>query len=82
VISPQDGHIRCDAYPATCGFNRRILWSSRIVDNTMNRPNEMLVAFMTATILGERHTNQKLGYSLAEKPKVGKLQMNWLRSET
>ncbi|MGA7929028.1 MAG: hypothetical protein WCA20_23890 [Candidatus Sulfotelmatobacter sp.] len=25
VINPQDGHILCDPYPATCGFSLRIL---------------------------------------------------------
>ena len=51
VINPQDGHILCDPYPATCGFTLRIQWSNRIVKRTINRPKEILVAFIKATLL-------------------------------
>jgi len=53
VINPQDGHILCDPYPATCGFTLRIQWSSRIVNSTISRPKEILVAFIKATLRGE-----------------------------
>ena len=37
---------------------------------------------MKATLLGESCPNgHKAEHSFAEKPKVGKLQMDWLRSE-
>ena len=42
----------------------------------------MLIAFMKATLRGESCTKTEWAdYSLAEKPKVGELQMDWLRSE-
>jgi hypothetical protein len=53
VINPHDGHILCDPNPAACGFGLRIHRSSKIVNNTINRPKEILAAFITATFLGE-----------------------------
>ena len=47
----------------------------------MSRPNKTLVAFMGATFLGEPHQTEWADRTLAEKPKVGELQMDWLRSE-
>jgi hypothetical protein len=35
-----------------CGFSLRLQWSSRIVKSTI-RPNQILVAFIEATLLGE-----------------------------
>src|SRR5450631_2633004 len=46
VISPQDGQIRCDGNPMVCGFSLRLQASSRIVNNTISTPNEILVAFI------------------------------------
>jgi hypothetical protein len=53
VINPHDGHILCDPNRAACGFGWRIHRSSTIVNNTINRPKEILAAFITATLLGE-----------------------------
>jgi hypothetical protein len=77
-----------------CGFSLRIPWSSRIVKSTISRPREILVAFIKATFPGElcidpspsllraRSLQAAWAYrSLAEKPKMGELQMDWLRSE-
>jgi hypothetical protein len=47
VINPQDGHILCDPDPATGGFSLRIQRSRRIVNSTISKPKEMLVAFIT-----------------------------------
>ena len=58
VINPQDGHILCDPDPATCGFTLRIQWSSMIVNSTISRPKEILVAFIKATLLGESCTKR------------------------
>ena len=83
----------------------RIRYSSKMVNSTMSRPKEILVAFMQATLLGVfgidpasrqaradiaesnrlRARSPRMAWadrSLDEKPKVGKLQMDWLRSET
>ena len=64
---------------------------SRIVKITISRPKEILVALIRATLLGEFCIDQAsrarsprtkwANPSLAEKPKVGELQMDWLRSE-
>jgi hypothetical protein len=69
----------------------RIDRSSRIVKITITSPKTILVAFIRATLLGEfclHQASQPRGLwtkwsnpSLAEKPKVGELQMDWLRSE-
>jgi len=69
----------------------RIDRSSRIVKITITSPKTILVAFIRATLLGEFCLHQASqarwlwtkwsNPSLAEKPKVGKLQMDWLRSE-
>ena len=58
---------------------------------TISTPKAILVAFIRATLLGEFCIDQAsrarslrtkwANPSLAEKPKVGKLQMDWLRSE-
>jgi len=40
VINPQDGHIVCEPYPAIWGFSLRILWSSKIVNHTISRPEK------------------------------------------
>jgi hypothetical protein len=50
VISPQDGHILCDPYPAITGC-LCILCSSRIANSTISRPKEKLVAFISVTLL-------------------------------
>jgi hypothetical protein len=64
------------------GFSLRIQPTSRIVNSTISRPKEILVAFIKATILGECCTKSGWAdHSLAEKPKVEGLQMDWLRSE-
>jgi hypothetical protein len=82
VINPQDGHILCDPDPATCGLNLRIQWASRIAKSTIDNPKEIVFAFIE-TALPRRMQRQPgwLKQSLAEKPKVGELQMDWLRSE-
>jgi hypothetical protein len=47
----------------------------------MTRPKEILMTF-TKTLLGESRAPMGLAdCCLAETPKVGELQMNWLRSE-
>jgi hypothetical protein len=51
VISPQDGHILCDPYPAMRGVSLRILCSSRTANSTISRPKEKLIAVMKATFL-------------------------------
>jgi hypothetical protein len=58
---------------------------------TISSPKAILVAFIRATLPGEFCIDQATrarslrtkwaNPSLAEKPKVGKLQMDWLRSE-
>ncbi len=57
---------------------------------TISSPKAILVAFIRATLLGEfgldqasqaRWLRTRSNPSLAEKPKVGELQMDWLRSE-
>ena len=53
VINPHDGHILCVPYLAICGFSLRILRSSRIVNRTISRPKEILVAFIETTLLDE-----------------------------
>ena len=53
VINPHDGHILCGPNRVACGFSLRIHRSSRIVNTTINRPKEILAAFITATLLGE-----------------------------
>ena len=52
------------------------------MNNTISRPKKILGAFIKATLLGEvlRQT-EWADHSLAEKPKVEQLQMDWLRSE-
>ena len=61
-----------------------------IVKITITSPKTILVAFIRATLLGEfgldqasqaRWLRTRSNPSLAEKPKVGELQMDWLRSE-
>jgi hypothetical protein len=74
-----------------CGISLRIHRSSRIVRITISSPKAILVAFIRATLLGEFCIDQAsrarslrtkwANPSLAEKPKVGELQMDWLRSE-
>jgi hypothetical protein len=91
VINPQAGHILCDRPLALCGISLRIDRSSRIVKITITSPKTILVAFIRATLLGEFCLHQASqprwlwtkwsNPSLAEKPKVGELQMDWLRSE-
>ena len=51
VINPQDGHILCDPYPAIRGFSFCILWNSRIVNSTISKPKEKLVAFIHVLLL-------------------------------
>jgi hypothetical protein len=81
VINLQDGHILCDPNPATCGFSLRIQWSTRIVKSRTSSPKEILVAFIKSDHSWRvLHRTRNAG-SLAEKPKMGKLQMDWLRSE-
>ena len=58
---------------------------------TITSPKTILVAFIRATLLGEFYVDQASrarwlwtkwsNPSPAEKPKVGELQMDWLRSE-
>jgi len=36
-----------------CGFSLCILWSSRIVNSTISRPKEKLVAFIDVLLLGD-----------------------------
>jgi hypothetical protein len=50
VIKPQDGHILSDAAPATCGLSLRVQWAIRTVKNTINKPNEIVVAFIEAAL--------------------------------
>jgi hypothetical protein len=47
----------------------------------MRRPKKILVAFIKATVLASLQQTGWAGDSLVEKPKVGELQMDWLRSE-
>ena len=52
------------------------------MNNTISRPKKILAAFIRATLLGEvLHQTERADHSLAEKPKVDELQMDWLRSE-
>lgn len=51
VINPQDGHILCGRNPVSCGVTLRIQWASRIVSSTINKPKEILVAFIKVTFL-------------------------------
>lgn len=81
VINPQDGHILCDRSPATWGFSLRIQRSSRIVNSRTSSPKEMLVAFIKSDPSWRVPHQTGFAASLAEKPKVRKLQMDWLRSE-
>jgi hypothetical protein len=82
VINPQDGHIVCDPYPATRGFSLRILWSSRITNSRSSRTKEKLVAFTKRPFLPTFCTKRHVQTTrCAEKPKVGELQMDCLRSE-
>jgi hypothetical protein len=81
VINPQDGHILCGSDLATSGFTLRIQRSSRIVNSTMSRPKEMLIGFITRPSWGVLHQTEWADHSLAEKPKMRELQMDWLRSE-
>ena len=81
VIRPQCGHIRCDPYPATCGFSLRIRRSKRIVNSTISRPKEILMRFTKRPFFGECRTHRMGRLLLAEKPKMEELQMDWLRSE-
>ena len=53
VINPQYGHILCSPYAAIGGFSLCILRSNRIVNSTISRPNEKLVAFISVLLLGE-----------------------------
>jgi hypothetical protein len=65
-----------------CGLSLLIQRSSRIVNNTISRPKKILGAFIRATVLSEvLHQTEWADHSLAEKPKVEELQMDWLRSE-
>ena len=52
VINPQDGHILCDPNPAIRGFSPRIL-SNKIVNSTITRLKQILVALMKAFLLGD-----------------------------
>jgi hypothetical protein len=82
VINPQEGQILCDCDPASCGFSLRIQWSSRVVNNKMSRPREILVTFMKTTLLGECCTKRGwAGDHSLKRLSVGVLQMDWLRSE-
>jgi hypothetical protein len=63
---------------------------SRIVKITITSPKTIMFAFIRATLLGAfcldqtgqaRWLRTRSKPSLAEKPKVGELQMDWLRSE-
>jgi hypothetical protein len=71
VINPQDGHILWVPYSAIRGVSLRIQWSNRIVNSTMSKPKEILIS---------THKSDP-SWLLAEKPKVGELQMDWLTSE-
>jgi hypothetical protein len=52
------------------------------VSSTISRPNKILVAFIKAALTKRvLHPKEWTGTALAEKPKVGELQMDWLRSE-
>jgi hypothetical protein len=53
VINPHDAHILCDPNRAACGFSLSIHRSSRVVNTTISRPNEILAAFIKATLLAE-----------------------------
>jgi hypothetical protein len=53
VINPQDEHILCDPYPAIRGFSLCILRSSRIVNSTISKPKEKLIAFMNVLLPGD-----------------------------
>jgi hypothetical protein len=73
-----------------CGISLRIP-RSRIVKSTISSPKEILIAFIRSTLSwrvphrpsqSARSLRTKWANpSLAEKPKVGELQMDWLRSE-
>jgi hypothetical protein len=61
VINPQDGHILCGRNPVSCGVTLRIQWASRIVSSTINKPKEILVAFIKVTLSSRsctRHDGQ------------------------
>ena len=52
------------------------------MNRVISRARRIFVALIRATLLCERGTNKVLDRrSLAEKPKVRELQMDWLRSE-
>ena len=59
----------------------RIHGSSRIVEITISSPKAILVAFIKSDPSWRVLHRPSQSGKLAEKPKVGKLQMDWLRSE-
>lgn len=53
MINPQDGHILCDPYTAICGFSLRTLWSNKIANSPISRPKQILVALISALLVGD-----------------------------
>jgi len=53
----------CDPYPATCGFSLCILRSSRIVNSTINRPEEKLIAFINVLLPGDFRLEERASES-------------------
>ena len=51
------------------------------MNSTISKPRKMLVAPIKRPFLASPAPNGRADHSLAEKPKVGELQMDWLRSE-
>jgi hypothetical protein len=91
VINPHAGHILCDRTPVICGINLRIQRSSSVMRNRVNRPTNILVAFIkidlssassaSTSAVQDRCGRKAADSPLAEKPKEEELQMSWLRSE-
>jgi hypothetical protein len=52
-----------------------------MVNSTMTRPKEILMTFTKRPFLASLAPMGLADCCLAETPKVGELQMNWLRSE-
>jgi hypothetical protein len=50
VINPQAGHILCDRTSVICGINLRIHRSSSVMRSRVNRPTEILVAFIESDL--------------------------------